>query len=627
MIQPDAIKIVGDQDYGRRFLGRAHSEMILLTEYMAHQELNGPVSRHAWPEDGVQITCTKVGGQGYITIYTSKGGGPQKKRQLEKELVKVFVHVDMINTETWTVMYERDNEDELTLLWKHFGTELTRSMISSAVACGVINIIDGAIFWSGVASPYDEELEHDLLAQDGGAEGWEGMDNAPTGSTELLQAYLNMFPEAPTVFDTEIPDITESQYVTVQYSTEYFFGDSLGGSTGYSGGIVIENSSVGSGENSSSRYVLAPSPGSIWEQPYFAGGYDITNRAVYGRWTEGDYKENCHGYFIDDLAVGFSAGSEAEVVYSIGRASKWAFQLFRGEGFYYTTMERGEEFDAFFDYKTTGYTIDDPAAGILWDYFISHEGEDDHYQTVNPNDCPFPSGLPEDPIWYVSTPVGEWPSYWIVRNMLRHHDGTRGISYPYTSRGDLPFEEDLNTLGYVTASRDIKRGFLFEHGQYPATNYKTEDGFSWYLATGGGIISRYQREYNYLECNDTGWYGTTGFSKVTEIHQFKTLYNIAAVAGWDINPTTTNSMPNLNGAIRQLAEMAVTFLEGIIYDKQDLSFEKEDVLRSWLASDPLRGPVVDGFKLFPGLLYCSPLFNIRIYCIPVSGKTVEEMPE
>lgn len=153
----------------------------------------------------------------------------------------------------------------------------------------------------------------------------------------------------------------------------------------------------------------------------------------------------------------------------------------------------------------------------------------------------------------------------------------------------------------------------FEQGDVLCQNYTLSDGLSWYFSAAGGNIGHvnYVRVYTH----------STGSTYTTDTNiTARGLYHINALVGFGKSKWNLAPFSPLNGAIRQLAVQAIQYLGGTVYDNATIPLDVPEADRD-IMENYLDYPIVDDFKTFSGLLYCSPLYNLRVYCMPTSKKT------
>lgn len=579
--QPDKILLSGDKVRGVRFIGRGHSEMFLLENAMSFQKLDQSV-RVTRPEDGVIIKCTKVFGQKNIHIYVQPRGGPVPPLEIPINLVKIFVHIDMINHEDWS---------SGTVDGVAWYDRVVREDVVSAVACGVVNLANGKVLWSAVKEPYSETYDCNLLAEHSGTN-WEGvysiLDTAENANL-VLNYYNTLFADSA-MYESEIP-VIENKWIKTKTPT----GATVAGTENYAVTSVLTSgySSVYTSYDGElidwNKTVYSNNSSSVWLTPPNFIEYTLFDR--YYLWATflrtsiaGSYKMPVIRYqeLLDD-----------GVTYDERKYAQWFQTLIRhdwhggGSGSHYGASEAVDN-DEIIDGEHRAYRMRHcPIVGYTW--------------------C-----LPDEQqvAKIFSTKLSTFDDYPELYATLFEDYLVRGLH-----RTMPTYSTVINRYAYRGSQMTpANNHIMFENGNCYEQNYELSNGFSWYIATAGGNITHRNYSFDYTYFNRD--IDLSGDYTLTET--VRGLYNVCALAGKNLPKWGERHMNPINGAIKQIAGEAITYLGGVIYDNADIPLDIPAV-DAEIINGPLEFATID-FKTVPGLLYCSPLFNIRINCIPVKKK-------
>ena len=529
------------------------------------------------PYDGALMVAREFFGTRIVDIYAESGGGVEPS-EITYDLVKIFVHVDMLNHEDWS------SGTVNKVAWYD---SLVREDVVSAVACGIVALSTGQVMWKAVKEPYSATYDCNLLAEHSGTD-WEGvyslLDTAGNANT-VLNYYNTLFSDS-FLYEATLPTIsskwikTKSAAGAIVSGTENYAVTAVL-TAGYTEAYTQEDGTL----LDWTKYVYSNNAISVWLTPPNMIVYSLMDRYdvypfYWATYTTSATKMPFIRYreLLDD-GVTYDARKYTQGVQLLIRHD-W-----HGGGSYASTRVEVIDYDHRY-YRMrlcpiVGYTWclpDEQQVSYVWGE--AFDGYSQLYATSREG-------------YIVRGLHRTMPTYSTVINR-----------YPYRGSQMTPQNNHLQ----------------FENGNVYEQNYELPDGFSWYIATAGGNISHqnYVWDYTYFNPN----VDLSGDYTLTET--VRGLYSICALAGYNLPKWGERHADPINKAIKEIASAAITYLGGTVYDNATIPLDIP-VTDTTIIEDVLGFPTID-YKQSPGLLYCSPLFNIRVNCVPVKQKLIISQP-
>lgn len=593
LISPILWRFDGDKQAGKQYMHRGAELMRDLEGRMAESrfaQFYQQDTLHVRPAPGVLIVAKKCFGSRIVTITVEKLGDRRKKK-IPVKLVKIFVHVDMINStpgvfppsEHWEQYYYEDSHGDV-FRWDD-PWNLERNHVTSAVACGIISVYDGRLFWSDVKVPVrvpsmeGEDTSTEYLACNGtNGSPWEGIYlGIGTNTPEtLFQWYNDLFPLAP-YRDETMPTITDDD-TWIKQETRAF--------------EAIPGIEPLYSPDDNYDYWDSPHPDKMFSMK--ASTYDADwDYTIIQRKTTVLFYDYYH-YWDDYNLNRFGIDEEGE--------EDWHnLRFITG---YFLTKDGTPSADPV-DVGVPWYRYH-PLLGVVWSHnqWFSYPAE--IVGETPAMECQQFNGIewidwPEE-IWHMEG--------WFMRP-LRMDQGVidEDTTYPVVPRNMYPWRFYTDELGWDDHD-------FFQYSGTDATqNYKAPDGFCWYSGISGGLLFHDIKE-TYPDCTPVFQIDEISFRDST----LRTLISIGAAAGKNIFPWKDRTMSPIVSAIRGLAVEAITFLGGSVYSNRDIPDELD--IKDYLRADFLghSGVTISyDWRSASGLLYCSPCYGIRIYGVPVTS--------
>lgn len=569
--RPDKTILSGDRDAAKMLIGKAHSEMRLLEHQMDFLGLQQGV-RTVRPLPRILIKCSKVFGQRNCLIHVDSGYG-KEKRAIEQSVVKIFVHVDMFNQELWQAVVD---DGVFT------GDRVTRDKIVSAVACGVVNVNSGKVVWLSVKEPYSATYDCNLLAEHSGTD-WEGVysivDTAENANL-VINYYNTLFSDSYLHEDT-LP-VVENKWI----KTKAQAGALVYGVENYAISAVLTSgySSVYTTDDDSNplvnwtNYTYSNNSSSVWLTPPNFISYGYTDRYDVYPW----FYITSTTSAIKMPFIRYQELLSDGVTYDERKYTQGVQLLIRhdwhGGSPYAATMVEVNDLDhRYYRMRLC------PIVGYVW-CLPDEQQEYRKFEVIDP-----------DLSQLYQTELSDILVRGLHRTIATYSTETN--KWPYRGSQMTPQTNHL----------------MFENGNCYEQNYELQGGFSWYCASAGGNITDRFIDTSYV---------VSPSNDITTTHTYtetvRGLYNICALAGYNLPKWGSRHMNPINGAIKEIAAAAIEYLGGTVYDNATipLNIPTNDAA---IINGDLEFPTID-FKQVPGLLYCSPLFNIRVNCIPVKKK-------
>lgn len=605
---PAKIVIIGEYKNAARFVARGQSEMRTLLGDMDQRGLKRSVRRIV-PEPGCSIECENVFGQKTIRITVpSVGGG--RKEEIVEYLWKVFVHADVmdfsewagddVRDEMWEVQRSKYFYNDTSAPWWLSGDRLTRPMVRSAVSCGVVDIANRKMYWSG-------SKPHTLLAEQTPSPptGWEGVAINRNYPDDILPVYDILFPESPFYGQFSPPTLSEDNRFVPSITARGHFVETTVLAE-YNGQFYEQPEQLGWGS-----WTIIKQSTTIWGLSYEWGelyrhssngtvhfDYSRTVKPIPYASVTLQYAETVNTRLVNIVPLYFAR--ETPHPYANAPSEYGVMKSYRHTTGLAGTDIHESSIESLDAHPTVGSYYNMPSA--YWDVEV-----DTSYTWGWMYDGEEIAGSRDDFTTF---------TYHHFYGMMRRYNGLSYGTAPYNATDMLPYLDTLNMWfqGFTSifATNNDQYEALQTIGNTLSDNYKDSAGNCWFLSSRGGVYSKITRDFPGVATLNIPIYNDT----IT----VRTAMTFAIACGFNIPPVGERGGEYINGAVADLAKIAVLEAGGNVYPNETLpAMIRDDDVSFYEAKT---GKKFIRFHTMPGSIYCSPLFNLRVYAYPVKRTTI-----